>query len=161
MNVKSDTYKVALHYVASYCSKAERCRWDVLQRLKKFDLSDFDRQEIVSWLEKENFLDEERYCNAFVNDKVRFSRWGRLKIRLALQQKRVDDALIEKALENINQSLYLENLSQLIAKKRRELGQEEHLVLHSKLVRYASGRGFLYSEIERVLQDEGLFPGFI
>ncbi|NMA74950.1 MAG: RecX family transcriptional regulator [Bacteroidales bacterium] len=161
MKSKSDVYKVALNRVASYCSKAERCEWDVRQRLNKFDLSESDKHEIISWLVKENFLDESRYCNAFVNDKVKFSRWGRLKIRQALIQKRVDEHLIDEVLRNMNLSLYMENLSDLIVKRKKEIKEDNTFILQSKLIKYAMGRGFTYSEIKQVLEDDGGILDFI
>lgn len=161
MNDEREVYRAALNRVAAYCSKAERCRWDIQQKLKKFNLSETDKCEILSWLEKEHFLDEKRYCIAFVNDKVKFSRWGRIKIKQALKQKRVDVHLIEEALKNINLSLYMNNLSGLIAKKKQDLKEENSYVLHSKLVKYAMGRGFTYAEIEHALQDNGLTTDFI
>src|SRR5699024_8777700 len=91
------------------------------QRLAKFDLSAIEKNKIILWLENEQFLDEKRFCKAFVNDKVTFSRWGRLKIKQGLLQKRIDSVLIEEALENMDRKVYMENLSILIQRKIKSL----------------------------------------
>ena len=156
MTDKRKTYTQALNRVASYCSKAERCCWDVMQRLQKYELSSTEKEEIVDWLVKENFLSEERYAKAFVNEKVRFSRWGRLKIRQGLIQKKIPNHLINEALSAIDEQVYTENLLVLANKKRKELEGEESYMLQNKLIKYLGSRGFLYPEIEKLLSEKGL-----
>jgi SOS response regulatory protein OraA/RecX len=48
-------YKEALKKVAAYCAKAERCKQDVINYLKKLDIDDDSIQQIIQILEKENF----------------------------------------------------------------------------------------------------------
>lgn len=43
---------------------------------------------IIDRLVVEKFIDEERYCRAFVNDKFRFAKWGKMKITQALYMKK-------------------------------------------------------------------------
>lgn len=157
--INHEEYSKALNRVASYCSKAERSKWDVMQRLAKFDLSAIEKNKIILWLENEQFLDEKRFCKAFVNDKVIFSRWGRLKIKQGLLQKRIDSVLIEEALENMDRKVYMENLSILIKRKIKSLKmkpEENHSQTQAKVIRYVANRGFLFSEIEHALQNSGI-----
>ncbi len=158
MNKKNKTYTQALNRVAAYCSKAERCRGDIMQRLQKYELSFSEQEEIVDWLVKENFLNEERYTKAYVNDKVRFSRWGRLKIKQGLMQKKIPEIMIDEALGEIDEQIYTENLLVLANKKMKELQGEDRYVFQSKLIKYLGSRGFFYSEIEEVLSKNGLIP---
>ena len=62
---------------AAYCSVAERCKQDVTEKLAAWDPENTDGiGEIVQKLEKEGFLNEERYARAFAGDKLRFQGWG-------------------------------------------------------------------------------------
>jgi regulatory protein len=73
---------------SSYCSKSERCISDVNQYLSKY-CQDFDLiNEVCNLLVKENYIDEQRYSNAFVNDKFKFSGWGKIKISYSLKTKK-------------------------------------------------------------------------
>ena len=47
-----------------------------------------DIESILKHLVKEGYVDEGRYARALVHDKVRFAKWGRVKIAQALWQKR-------------------------------------------------------------------------
>lgn len=154
MNEENKIYTQALNRVASYCSKAERCVLDVLQRLQKYALSSDEKEEIIDWLVSENFLNEERYAKAYVNDKVSFSRWGRLKIQQGLMQKKISGHLIDKALQNMNVEIYTQNLRNLADKKKKDLKGEDTYVFQNKLIKYLLSRGFLYSEIEQVLSEK-------
>ena len=88
------TKEEALRQMASYCASAERCKSDITEKLKKKELDEESSQYIIAFLEKENYLNEERFCRAFVNDKFRFAKGGKLKMRQALNLKRIPTNLI-------------------------------------------------------------------
>ena len=83
-----------------------------------------------------------RFCRAFVNDKVRFNRWGRRKISIALREKRVDEALAREALDAIDEEEYMSSLVAVVAAKRRELKGKDDYLSKQKILRYAASRGF-------------------
>ena len=132
----------ALNRAAAYCTTCERCVSDVCAKLAAWGVGDAQQQRIIERLIKENFICEERFCRAFVNDKVRFNRWGRRKISLALREKRVDEALAREALEAINEEEYLSALMAVVAAKRRELKGKDDYLSKQKILRYAASRGF-------------------
>jgi len=67
-------------------------------------IGELDALTIVERLVQEKFIDEERYAIAFAKDKFRFSGWGRIKIRYALQQKRIGNNDIVNALSLIDEA---------------------------------------------------------
>ena len=80
----------ALHRAAALCSSAEHCTADIREKLARWGVTEADSRTIIDRLVQERFIDEQRYAVAFVKDKFRFSGWGRIKMRYALQQKRID-----------------------------------------------------------------------
>ncbi|WP_304966528.1 regulatory protein RecX, partial [uncultured Parabacteroides sp.] len=78
-----------LHRAAAYCSASERCIQDVEKKIKAAGLTGEESDRIVARLLEERFIDESRFARYFVNDKLRFNKWGRIKIRQHLQAKRV------------------------------------------------------------------------
>ena len=107
-------------------------------------------------LEKEGFLNEERYARAFAGDKLRFQGWGRMKIRAALQAKKVPGAVIDAALNELDETTYREKLLQLRERKLRELrGEKDAFVKRQKVSRFLLGRGFTLDEI---VAEEGIEP---
>ena len=70
------TDEEAVNRVASYCSTAEHCRAEINEKLQRQGIAYETIARILDQLEAEKFIDDERFCRAFVNDKFRFSKWG-------------------------------------------------------------------------------------
>ena len=83
------TDEEALNRVASYCSTAEHCRAEINEKLQRWGIAYETIARILDQLETEKFIDDERFCRAFVNDKFRFSKWGKMKIAQGLYMKKI------------------------------------------------------------------------
>ena len=141
----------ALNRAAAYCTTCERCVYEVCNKLVAWGMDSVQQARIVERLIKENFISEERFCRAFVNDKVRFNRWGRHKISLALREKRIDAATIKVALDAMDEDEYMTALKAVVAAKRKELKGKDDYLSKQKILRYAASRGFEPSLIMDVM----------
>lgn len=151
------TEEEMLRKAAAYCAEAERCRSDVEKKIYRAGLDEEAAGRILARLEKEGFLDERRYCRFFVNDKLRFNKWGRIKIGLELRKKGIPSATCEEALRNIEEEEYILTMRQLLrAKKRTTRGKDERDCFY-KLLRFAAGRGFEPALAGKCLRE--LFDG--
>lgn len=141
-----------LHRAAAYCSTAERCIQDVEKKIKAAGLSQEESDRIVARLLQEKFIDESRFARFFVNDKLRFNKWGRIKIAYELQKKNIPAPVRAEAMEGIDEKEYTDILSSLLnAKKRSTKGKDERDIYY-KLLRFAAGRGFESRETARCLK---------
>jgi len=141
----------ALNRLANYCSRAERCVQDVRRKLDAWEIAKDDQDKIIRRLQQEKFLDERRYCKAFVNDKSKYARWGAFKIKYALKKKQISEELIREALGNIDSEENREQLRQIIEQKRKLVKGKNEWEIRQKLMRFAVGRGFSIEEIEKVM----------
>ena len=141
----------ALNKAAAYCTLCERCVSEVRAKLTAWDVPSGEQEKIIARLIEEKFIDEARYCRAFVNDKLRFNRWGRIKINAALRDKRLPKEYINEALESIDDEKYIEILKEIIAIKHRELKGKEDFATKQKLMRHAASRGFEPAIIMRTI----------
>lgn len=132
----------ALNKAASYCTLCERCISEVKNKLTSWGIETTAQQRIIEKLIDEKFIDENRYCQAFVNDKLRFNRWGKIKIAVALREKKIPNEFITEALESIDEKEYLRILSLLIEAKRKEIKCTDEFTEKQKLLRFATSRGF-------------------
>ena len=139
---KTLTPDEALNKAAAYCTLCERCISEVSTKLTAWGVPHGEQEKIIARLTEEKFIDESRYCNAFVNDKVKFNRWGRIKIIAALREKRLPQEYINEAIESIDDEQYAEILKEVIAIKRRELKGKDDFATRQKLMRHAASRGF-------------------
>jgi len=146
------SYEQALRRLAAYCSRAERCVWDVRRKMDAWEIPAEQQNQIIRQLQKNKFLDEERYCKAFVNDKSKYNRWGIYKIKFELRRKQIPEALIREALKNLNPEENRERLRLLIEQKKKLVKGKSEFEIRQKLLRFAASRGFSQEEIEKVLQ---------
>ena len=132
----------ALNKAAAYCTLCERCINEVSAKLTAWGVPFTEQEKIIARLIDEKFIDEARYCRAFVNDKLRFNRWGRIKIIAALRDKRLPQEHISEAIESIDEDSYAEILKEVIAIKRKEFKGKDDFTTRQKLIRHAASRGF-------------------
>jgi regulatory protein len=90
-----------------------------------------------------DYINEQRYCNAFAHDKLRYQKWGKKKIAYALHSKRIATNIIEDALKNIDETEYNTILSKLITQKKGATKEQ--------VTRFCMQRGFEYSRINELL----------
>lgn len=146
-----------LHQMATYCSAAERCVQDVEKKLQAAGLPEEAARRIVDRLVKERFLDESRFARAFVSDKLRFNKWGRIKIAYELVRKGIPSPIRTEALGAIDETLYASTLIQLLKDKKKSLKGTDRREAWLKLSRFAAGRGFEPRETSLALKE--LFNG--
>ena len=147
------TYEQALQRATALCLGSEHCVSDMMEKLFRWGLSRQDSERVVDYLLDEQYIDELRYARAYVSDKVRFSHWGRMKIRAMLRMLRISDADINEALDNIDEQQYLEILEGVIDAKRRSIGDDASYASRIKIIRFALQRGFEMHEIVKFVSD--------
>lgn len=146
------TDEEALNRVASYCSAAEHCRAEINEKLQRWGIAYDTISRILDQLEAEKYIDEERYCRAFVKDKFRFSKWGKMKIAQELYMKKVPSDVAWRYLNEIDEEEYLAILNGLLASKRKSVHAKDDFELNGKLMRFAMSRGFEMKDIKRCIE---------
>jgi len=158
MNIKKITKEEALKKVMQICSKHEKCKFDIKEKLYNLGLENIYIYEIIELLEKENFINKERYCKFYVRDKYKLSKWGRKKIEFSLKQKQIKNEIIQKALLEINQELYEKIFNEEIIKKHKLLKIEDKSKLKTKLLNFAQSRGYendlIFKVVEKIMADQ-------
>ncbi len=142
-----------LHKAAAYCSASEHCISEVKNKLESWGASESEQQRIIEYLEKNNFLNEERYAEAFVKDKFRFNKWGKVKIYMALTAKDVGKKAADAALSAIDETEYEEMLTAILKSKAKSIKYKSEYERKGKLTLFAQSRGFEYNVIEKVLKN--------
>lgn len=145
------TEKDALGRMAAYCASAEHCKAEVVEKLQRWGIAYDAIDRIVNRLEQEHYIDEERYCRAFIRDKYRFAKWGKVKISQTLQLKKIPSMLYRPLLNEIDEEEYFSILQKLLTAKRKSLSAENEYELNGKLIRFALSRGFEMKDIRRCI----------
>jgi len=142
-----------LHKAASYCSIAEHCTTEVDEKLQKWGASEVERNSIIDSLIEKDFINENRYAAAFVRDKFRFNKWGKMKISYALKMKRIAGAAVSEALSQIDDDEYQALLVDVLKSKLKSLKYGDEYERNGKLIRYAQSKGFEYEQIDCALRQ--------
>lgn len=129
-----------LHKAEKYCARAEHCAADVERKLYEWGAPGEIHDEIEQTLYENDFLNDERFCRAYVHDKLEYQHWGRLKIRAGLQALKLPETTIQLALNEIDREKYMLILRRVAANKQAT-SQEQ-------LIRFLLQRGFTYDEIK-------------
>jgi len=135
-------YRQALTKVMAMCSQSERCRFDIVAKLRQWELPEKEIAEALDYLIKEHFLNEERFVRFYVNDKLRFNKWGKVKLTYMLRQKQIPENIISASLDQINDDLYMKTLRNLLVSKVKSIKGASDYERKGKLAVFAQSHGF-------------------
>lgn len=136
------TNNEALSKAMKLCSVKEYAVFEIHEKLLSWGVFQDECNTILKHLQDEKFIDEFRMARFYANDKLRFNKWGRVKIKFMLQQKKVDKQAISQALDTIEEELYQNILSEELHKKNKSLKDTDPYIIKAKLYQFATGRGF-------------------
>jgi regulatory protein len=145
------SYEQALARLQRLCSRSEKCMFDVRKKMSDWKITPEDASKIMVLLQSDGFIDELRYAKAFVHDKSNLSKWGILKIRNALRNKKISDIVIDEALLSIDNLTQQKNLAYLLSVKDKSLKALSVTDRKAKLLRFALMRGYDYEMAIEVL----------
>lgn len=111
-------------------------------------------ESIISYLIEEGFLKEERFAIAYAGGKFRVKKWGKIKIKLALKNKKISEPLIKKALGEISDSDYRKMLQKVISAKEKLVTEKDPYKRKYKIASYAISRGFEPQLVWEVMGSE-------
>jgi regulatory protein len=146
-------FKTALTKAMALCSHREFCCSEMRSKLQSWGVGDNDNEKIIGVLIKENFINEERFAQAFVKDKFNYNKWGKVKITAHLRAKNIPGEIIRTALHAIDNELYKKTLRELISGHRRFVKAKNQYDLKAKLLRYGLSKGFESSLLYDHLND--------
>jgi regulatory protein len=139
--------------MAQLCSRSEQCSIDIRKKMVAYEIMDELVEEIISKLKEEKFLDDERYVKAYISDKFRLNKWGKIKLRYYLKAKGLHDNVIEKGLREINDDEYKKALIATLKEKAKRTKSDNKFDKMGQIIRFAQSRGFEPEIIHRYLPE--------
>ncbi len=143
MQRRKITAQEALARLEQLCARAEMSEGEAREKMRRWQIPAADADKIIGSLLRHRFIDDRRFARAFVNDKVRFSRWGRRKIKSALMMKRVSQDIISEVLGEIDEDIYTNGLRHII---KSMIDRSPDIILtyeqRTKLYRRILSRGY-------------------
>ena len=138
--------KIIRKKAMDYLSRREHSRYELY---KKISTHNFDKDLINQELDlliRDGLLSDERFVEAFIHSRKKNGK-GPLKISAELQQRGADESLINKYIEEIENSEWLESAEKVIEKK---LGNNQQLDYDNqlKMMKFLNNRGFTIEQVK-------------
>ena len=155
---RTKTAQQALQSLMRECARSERSSGDALRLMKRWGVSDEDAQRVLARLQADRFIDDGRYAEAFVRDKLNLSGWGAFKIKSALRAKGVSKDIIEEVVSPMLETTDMaERLEEIMLRRMRTLKYKSPYDAKTKLIRFAASRGYNMEEAiesaSRIVKD--------
>jgi len=149
----------AYQKLTDLCARSEHCQHEMTEKMRQWGVSDEEQAQVMERLINERYIDDERFTRAFVNDKIKYNKWGRRKVEQALWLKRIDAEISQRVLDEVDDAEYLSILKPMLKQKRRSTRAESEYELNVKLIKFALSRGFTMDIIKQCLNvdDEDEF----
>lgn len=147
--IKTIPKEKALSKMAQLCARREYSIWDIRLKLSRYNLDERTIDEIIEELVKQRYIDELRFTRSFINDKLRFNKWGKIKIVFALKQKQIPKQVVAEAFKDYSEEELNKELLQLLQAKWKTIKGKSEYERKNKLISFALNRGF---EMNHILQ---------
>ena len=139
---------MVLQKIQYFCSYQERCIRETEEKLKDWAVQKKLIPSVISQLQEEGYLNEERFAKVYAGGKFRVNHWGRQKIEFELKLKGILEPVIRKGIEEIDEEDYRKVLRDLILKKKKEIKPDKDLNIREKIITFVYGKGY---EMELIL----------
>ena len=150
--LKSEEKISVYNYGISVLSRIAKSEYELRLKMqeKGFDSGLIDNA--INTLKEQKYLDDERYCEMFINDKINISKYGVRKIKEALYFKGIDKQIIEDKINTILPEAEDERAIILGEKKLFSIKEEDTRKKGIKLSNYLIGRGFEYETVKKAVK---------
>lgn len=150
--LKSEEKISVYYYGLSVLSRAAKSEYEL--RLKMKDKG-FDSRLIdnaINRLKEQKYIDDGRYCEMYINDKINISKYGVLKIKEALYYKGIDKEIIEEKIKSISMEEERERAFIFGQKKLFSIKEDDTRKKGIKLSNYLIGKGFEYEIVKKTVK---------
>lgn len=139
--------RVISHYykAMNYALKYGKNKAQIYDYLKEKGLANSEITMVISMLEKNEIIDENRLINSIVDSYIRRC-YGVIYIESKLYEKQYNKEAIQTVIEAIDYDLYYENLNRLYEKIKDKYDGNSY-EKQVKIKRYLLSRGYTYNDL--------------
>ena len=150
---RAKTPEQALAALMRLAARSEKSSGDALRLMRNWEVEPSARQGVLQKLIDSKFIDDRRYAEAFVRDKMRFSGWGSFKLRSALHAKGVAGEIVDEVLRSLDRNDMTDRLRDRLERKMRSVKYSSRYDLKTKLMRYGASLGFDFESVADVVDS--------
>jgi regulatory protein len=148
---RTKTPEQALTALMRLAARSEKSSGDALRLMQNWGVEPAARQGVLQKLIDHKFIDDNRYAEAFVRDKMRFSGWGAFKLRAALRNKGISPEIVNEVLSALDHGDMSDRLRERLERKMHSLKYASRYELKTKLMRYGASLGYDFESVGDVV----------
>lgn len=148
--LKDEMFLKGKNKALNILSKASQSEKKMREKLK----DDFDEDtidDIVDFLKKYNFINDNELASKIVTTNVNLNKYGKNKIKQNLYNKGLEKSSIDGAISEIDQDVEFENALYLAEKRYERVKKEDPKKAYAKVANHLAYKGFSYDIIKSVL----------
>ena len=150
---RTKTPEQALTALMRLAARSEKSSGDAMRLMQNWGVEPAARLGVLQKLIDSKFIDDQRYAEAFVRDKMRFSGWGVFKLRAALRNKGIATEIVDKVLRSLDRGDMSVRLRSSLERKMRSVKYASRYDLKTKLMRYGASLGYDFESIADVVDS--------
>lgn len=148
-NEYQKVYDMALKYIMVRLRSVN----EIKVYLKKKNISLDIIEDVVEKLIKKNFLNDDNFTKAFIQDKLSFTSMGKYKLINELNILKVDNDIIDKYVNDISDDVWCERIDKLINKYLKSKHKYSGNVLKNRIYMYLVNLGYDKSLVISILNN--------
>ena len=147
MTLEGATHRLIIE-MERFCAYQERSFFEIKTKLHRKGATEAQVERVLTHLISSNFLNEDRFVEAFVQGKSRIKQWGAQRIKSGLIAHHIPEAVINRALSSLSKTENHAHLRRWIEKKESSVKHEaEGPKKRAKIIRFLLSKGFSLDEI--------------
>ncbi|WP_102399981.1 recombination regulator RecX [Haloimpatiens massiliensis] len=154
---EEDNYLNGKNYALKVIEKTYKTEKEIRDKLYKKEYGDKAIDRIISFLKEYKFLDDYKYAEAFIKERIR--KYGKNKIKFDLMKKGIEEDLIIEKFSDISyekeyDSAYTlgEGKYKILIKSEKEIGKNISKI-YKKICDFLIRRGFDYNIVNSVIEQ--------
>lgn len=148
--LKDEMFLKGKNKALNILSKASQSEKKLREKLTD-DFEEDTIDEIIDFLKKYNFINDNELASKIVNTNVNLNKYGKNKIKQNLYNKGIEKSTIDEAISEIDQDYEFENAFYLAQKRYERVKNEDPKKAYSKVANHLAYKGFSYDIIKSVL----------
>lgn len=133
-------------HVLGYIALRPRSTWEVQSYMQRKHCPASLQEEILNKLREHRLLDDESFARSWVQSRRLLKPISRRKLQLELRQKRIEDEIVHRVLEE-DEATDSDALLDLVERKQKQSKYQDK----TKLMQYLARQGFNYDDIKQAI----------
>ena len=150
---KENNFYDAYNKTLAYIMKHQRCKKEIKEYIKRFELSNEEEVKIIKKLEELNLINEVNYVKSYIYDSVNLSNYGPHKIKNYLLDMDISEDIINEELDNIDENEIYSNAVKIISKKVKGNHHHSEYQMKQKISMEMINLGYSKDMIDDILNN--------